>query len=130
MINVYETAKEIDVNKDFKDKNKTGRIVLANAFSVNMLKADGYLFFAKIDLPIVKYLISESKDFLSVIGHQSTANLLSAKLGIDVEVNRINYIKQHYDQIIVCLPTQRLEEGKILSLEELNKIDVKFRLVK
>ncbi len=127
MINICEETNEKS-NYNFNGFKKE-RIVLANAFSVNMLKHDGYYFFSKIDLEMAIYFINNAEVF-SIIGHQSTADLLSAKLGIPVEANRINYVKQKDDRIIVCLPTQRLEEGKILTLEELNKIEVKFWLVR
>ncbi|MHB1679981.1 MAG: STIV orfB116 family protein [bacterium] len=135
MINVCEETNEI-TQYEFKLRSqascyisKKGRVVLSNAFSVNMLKHDGYLFFSQIDLEMAKYIIAGT-EILSIIGHQSTAELLSAKLGIPVLTNRINYIKQKNDQIIVCLPSQRLEEGKVLTLEELNQIEIKFWLVK
>ena len=127
MINICEEKNEKS-NYDFNCFKKE-RTVLANAFSVNMLKHDGYYFFAKIDLEMAIYFVYNAEVF-SIIGHQSTAYLLSAKLGIPVEANRINYVKQKGDRIIVCLPAQRLEEGKILTLEELNKIEIKFWLVK
>ncbi|MHB1692470.1 MAG: STIV orfB116 family protein [bacterium] len=135
MINVYEEPKskyeldQIFLRNNSKQKEQKGRVVLSNAFSVNMLKHDGYLFFSQIDLEMAKYIIAGT-EILSIIGHQSTAELLSAKLGIPVLTNRINYIKQKNDQIIVCLPSQRLEEGKVLTLEELNQIEIKFWLVK
>ena len=104
------------------------RIVLSNAFSVNMLKHDALLFFGQIDLETVKTLVQDR--FYSVIGHQSTADLLSAKLGVEIKLNRENYKKEKGDAIIVCLPNKRLEEGKVLSLEELNQIDIKFWVIK
>lgn len=105
------------------------RNVIANAFSVNMLKEDSLLFFAKVDLDIVKSYIAQGEIY-SIIGHQSTADLLSAKLGVKVELNRENYKKEKEDRIIVCLPSKRLEEGKVLSLEELEQIDIKFWVIK
>jgi hypothetical protein len=55
---------------------------------------------------------------------------LSAKLGCPIALNRENYKKEKADRIIVCLPDRRLEEGKVLSNEELSRIGVKFWLVK
>ncbi|MHB1702856.1 MAG: STIV orfB116 family protein [bacterium] len=107
------------------------RIVLANAFSVNMLAHDGYYFFGHITEEFARDIVALNNNAVfSIIGHQSTADLLSVKLHIPVSVNRINYIKQKDDQIIVATPAKRLEEGKVLTLDELKQIDVKFRLVK
>ena len=104
------------------------RLVLSNAFSVNMLKHDALLFFGQIDLETAKTLAHDG--FYSIIGHQSTADLLSAKLDVEIKLNRENYKKEKNDAIIVCLPSKRLEEGKVLSLEELEQIDIKFWVIK
>ena len=106
------------------------RTVIANAFSVNMLKQDTMLFFAQITLDMARFYINDNGKVYSIIGHQSTADLLSAKLGFNVPLNRENYKKEKEDRIIVCLPFQRLEDGQILSIEELNRINVKFWLIK
>jgi hypothetical protein len=115
------------------------RTVIANAFSVNMLKQDTMLFFAQIDLETAKYYVNTIPEcsaaysvysVYSIVGHQATADLLSAKLGCNVSFNRENYKKEKDDRIIVCLPAQRLDEGQILSVEELNRINVKFWLIK
>ena len=104
------------------------RIILSNAFSVNMLKHDELLFFGQIDLETAKTLAQDG--IYSVIGHQSTADLLSAKLGVEIKMNRENYKKESDDSIIVCLPSKRLDEGKVLTLDELNQIDIKFWIIK
>ena len=106
------------------------RTVIANAFSVNMLKQDSMLFFAQITLDMARFYINDSGKIYSIVGHQGTADLLSAKLGCKVEFNRENYKKEKDDRIIVCLPNKRLEEGKVLSREELSQINVKFWLIK
>ena len=106
------------------------RTVIANAFSVNMLKQDSMLFFAQITLNIAMFMISDSSNIYSIVGHQSTADLLSAKLGCDIPLNRENYKKEKDDRIIVCLPDTRLKEGEVLSKEELSRINVKFWLIK
>ena len=104
------------------------RTVIANAFSVNMLKSNALLSFLQADLGTVKTLAQDGVH--SIIGHQSTADLLSAKLGIDIKLNRENYKKEKDDSIIVCLPSKRLDEGKVLTVEELKQFDVKFWIIK
>ena len=106
------------------------RTVISNAFSVNMLKQDTMLFFAQITLDIATFMVNDSGKIYSIVGHQATADLLSAKLGCLVPLNRENYKKEKDDRIIVCLPSKRLEEGKVLSLEELEQIDIKFWVIK
>ena len=106
------------------------RTVIGNAFSINMLKGDAVLRFTEINLETVIFLIQPDNDpIYSIIGHQGTADLLTAKLGREIKFNRENYKKEKEDRIIVCLPTSRLEEGKVLSREELDKTLVKFWLI-
>ena len=106
------------------------RTVIGNAFSVNMLKNDAMLFFAQITLDMARNFVNDNGGIHSIVGHQATADLLSVKLGCPVPLNRENYKKEKDDRIIVCLPNKRLEEGKILSAEELSQIEVKFWLIK
>lgn len=69
--------------------------------------------------------------FTSAIGHASSANLLSAILEIDVPTNRVNITMQPGDVAIVLRmkPGARLEEGKVLSKEELEKIPYELGLL-
>ncbi len=104
------------------------RNVIANAFSVNMLKEMALLCFNPVSLADAKFFL-EDGELYSIIGHKATADLLTAKLGVEIKYNRENYIKKKDDRIIVCLPNRRLDEGQVLTQEELQKTDVKFWLV-
>jgi hypothetical protein len=96
-----------------------------------MLRHDGYYFFGHITQETARdIIVLNNNAVLSIIGHQSTADLLSAKLDIPVSVNRINYVKQKGDQIIVATPLIRLEEGKVLTADEIKAIEIKFWLIK
>ena len=61
-------------------------IYLANAFSLNMLPGEAKLEVKEADVERVKEMLSSG--FRSVVGHASTASVLSALLGLDVEVRR------------------------------------------
>ena len=104
------------------------RTVIANAFSLNMLKNDCVLTCMQIDEETVKEYIKNG--FHSVIGHQGTAELLTAKLGFNINYNRENYKKEKDDQIVVCLPNSRLNEGQTLTREELEAFKITYWLVK
>jgi len=96
-----------------------------------MVEKDSYLFFGHITEQMARDIVYlHEKDVLSIVGHQSMADLLSVRLSIVVPVNRINYVKKKDDQIIVATAQRRLEEGKVLSLDELKAIPIKFMLVK
>jgi hypothetical protein len=71
--------------------------------------------------------------FESVIGHQATADVLSALLDIDIPVNRTNIELKYGDKLIVFQLNVRLAEGQVLSREEVfdlyNQGKAKFILV-
>jgi len=108
------------------------RIVLANAFSVNMLDLKPndsrtiVLQFRRTTIDFVRkyvpYMARHGVEIYSVIGHESTAKLLSSILGIDVPVNRAEYKYSYNDIVIVFTVPYRLPEGKVLSEEELQEI--------
>ena len=105
------------------------KIVLCNAFSINMIQRDEELIlFRKVDVETVKKIL-KNNDFESAIGHESTANFLSKLLGIKVKVNRVPIMIDDETILIVAQVKQRLPEGKILSEEELRKIPIEFWLV-
>jgi hypothetical protein len=95
---------------------------LSNAFSLNMLNLNPEiptpvkLFVRPIDLERVKSLLQLG--FESVVGHQSTAEILSTLLGIEVPTNRTEIKLQSGDILIVFQLNIRLAEGQVLSKEE------------
>jgi len=103
------------------------RVVLANAFSINMLgsKKEAGLRFVRLTLDELKYLITSAikrgKEIKSVIGHQSTAELVSNLLGFKVEANREFYQMGEKDLLLVIQLKERLQEGQVLSREEIEK---------
>jgi hypothetical protein len=100
---------------------------LGNAFSLGMLKASGVLGVRKPSLEQVKEELSEG--FESVVGHESTAKLLSKLLGVEVPVNRATIKLNVGDELIVFQLLTRLPEGAILTEEELSKLDYTFYVV-
>lgn len=104
------------------------KAVIANAFSLNMLSGKEMVYFEPVTEDYIKSMVS-GMEVYSIVGHAATAALISAKLGVEVPYNRENYKLKKRDLMFVCLPNQRLEEGKVLSEEELKKIDMRFWLV-
>ncbi len=60
--------------------------------------------------------------WVSAIGHEATAQILSEILQITIPVNRIAYVQQPRERAIVFKLRGRPEEGKILSREEIDPI--------
>jgi len=74
------------------------------------------LFVRPTDLKTVKLFLELG--FESAVGHQSTAEILSTLLGIEVPVNRTAIKLQSGDILIVFQLNIRLAEGQVLSKEE------------
>jgi len=76
----------------------------------------------------VKDILKDGK-FVSVIGHKSTADVISQLTGIDIPVNRVELKLTTSDKLVVFQILTRLPEGVILSKEEVDKIPHKWYLV-
>ena len=76
----------------------------------------------KISLEDAKVILENNK-FISAVGHEGSAQLLSRLLGIPIQVNRISVYFEKGDIGIHFFLKQRLPEGKILSDEELSKLE-------
>ena len=61
------------------------------------------------------------KGFVSAVGHEATAEVLSRLLGVKVPVNRARIQMQPGDEAVVFRLHERLPEGKVLSAEELEQ---------
>lgn len=68
-------------------------------------------------------------EVISAVGHQSTADILTELLGVDIPVNRIQF-KQQKGQKALCFKLLgRPEEGKILDREEIENIGYEFKVL-
>ncbi len=61
-------------------------------------------------------------DFVSAVGHESTARILTLLLGVEVPFNRVAIRLVPGDHLIVFQLGVRLEEGRILSEEEVKSL--------
>ena len=82
--------------------------------------------------------IKEAKEFLkdgfvSAVGHESTAKVLSELLGMDVSVNRITVDMKRGDIAVAVQFLKRLPEGKVLNerevMELLKEGLIEFRVI-
>lgn len=68
--------------------------------------------------------------YTSAIGHQSTCDALNTLLELQgsekITVNRIEIQMKRGDEALIFKPKGRLEEGKVLTVEELNQIGYDF----
>ena len=72
-------------------------------------------------------------NFVSAVGHESTARLLSELLGVEIKQNRIFVNMQKGDEALAVQLLERIQEGKILSKDELERLleegKIVFRLL-
>lgn len=82
-----------------------------------------------IDLESAKRCIQEN-GYISAIGHEATADVMSNILGVHVQINRIQFKQQVGQEAIVLKLNVRPEEGKILSKKEMESIGFTLKVMK
>ena len=106
-------------------------IVIGNAFSLKMLPREDIsrLVVIPTSLEDVREILSQFP-FMSIIGHEGNAQLLSDLLGVEVPVNRETFTLTSEDTLLVGMPSGgRLPEGKVLSKEELEALQLDWFIV-
>lgn len=97
--------------------------------NTSILTSFGSYSYEPITLAAAQALVKE--DYLSAIGHASTAEILSELLGVEIPMNRVEYRQPISgtgadDGAIVFKLRGRPEEGKILNREEIESIGYDF----
>lgn len=96
--------------------------------NTTILTADGEFSLKTISLEEAKKMI-DGREILSAVGHQTTADILTELLEVEVPMNRIQF-KQEAGQQALCFKLNgRPEEGKILSRDEIEKIGYEFKVL-
>lgn len=81
----------------------------------------GVFAYAPISRENAKLMI-EANGFESYIGHQATADILSTLFGIDVSVNRAEYVQQGGLIALVFKLNTRMTEPRELTVDEIEEI--------
>jgi Domain of unknown function (DUF1874). len=87
----------------------------------------GVITVERITIDEAKQIV-QSTDFVSAVGHESTAQLLSQILGVNIPTNRIAVQLLKGDIGLHFVLKQRLPEGKILTYDELKTLQ--YELIK
>lgn len=88
-------------------------IALLNA---PVLTAFGIFSFERVDMEKARMLAAGGVH--SFIGHQSTCDILSLLLEVEVTLNRAQYQQQPHEQALVFKLTNRLAAGEVLNTLE------------
>lgn len=95
--------------------------------NTSIVTADGTFVLQTIGLEEAKALAADPVGILSAVGHESTAQILTELLGVEVPVNRINFAQQQGQVALVFKLHGRPQEGQILSAEEIEAIGYSFK---
>lgn len=97
-------------------------------FNGTVVTTNGLYRICDINVVEAKALIKKH-DFISAIGHEGTANIMSDLLGVDISLNRIRFEQQVKQYAIVLKLNVRPAEGAILTKEEVIDIGYKLKLM-
>ena len=85
--------------------------------------------YSKVSVVFRRLTVEEAKEmlasqqFVSAVGHEGTAKVLSSLLNVDIPVNRVSIFMSPGDQALHFFLRQRLPEGRVLTEEELKQLD-------
>ena len=93
----------------------------------SLITAEGTFQLKEISIEDAKETIKDG--FISAIGHESTATIVSTLLGVTIPMNRVIYTQATGEQALIFKLNGRAEEGKILTIGEIEEIGFKFQLL-
>lgn len=99
-------------------------------FNTTIIVNDGLYSMKTVTLDEAKEIISSNPNFISAIGHSSTAEIISTVLGANVPENRINASFDEIGDKALCFKlNSRPKEGSILDLQQLQEIGFSWKLL-
>jgi hypothetical protein len=102
---------------------------LANAFSLGMLPDQEETVLRVRKVSVEEAIAFVKDEFTSVVGHPGTSSVLEKLLNVPVPTNRIAIKLVPGDKILVFQLMTRLQEGQVLSEEELKELRFAFYIV-
>lgn len=94
---------------------------IANSFSPSMTPLPSLVRFSEITLNEFCNAVKNSKT-VNAIGHQGTVDVVNSLCESDLKMNRIQIKAQTGDTIYIITLMVRIEEGKVLSGDELKEL--------
>jgi len=102
-------------------------VYISNAFSLSMLTPPATVKVVEASEDEVRRILSSQ--FISAIGHEATAKIVTSRIGVSVQVNRISIQLKPSDILVVFQLLTRLPEGKILTEDEMKQVQAKWYIV-
>jgi hypothetical protein len=97
-------------------------------FNGTVATTDGVYSISDIDVETAKKYIEEN-GFISAVGHEATAQVLSELLGFQIPMNRIQFQQQVGQKAIALKLNQRPPEGQILNKDEVERVGFTLKLL-
>lgn len=127
----YKEIVSIETQLELKEKENHMKIYLCNVFTTAMLPNRQARRFDFTPLTLSEAKMRLEYGFEQAVGHPATCEVLSARLGLDVQPVRANVRLEHGDLLIVAqVVTPRLPEGQVLSREQVESCAIEFWQVK
>lgn len=92
--------------------------------NTSILTTFGQFNYSPISVDEAKEMLKNG--FESAVGHQSTCDVLNSLLDVEIPMNRIQYSQNINDVALVFKLKGRPEEGKILTVNEIEAIGYEF----
>jgi len=99
-------------------------VYISNAFSLSMLTGPATIKVFEVTVFDVKDIIKDG--FVSAIGHEVTAKIISTQLGVQVPVNRISIKLQVATYLCFTSYLQGFQKEKVLNEEEMKQVQAKW----
>lgn len=96
--------------------------------NTSILTEAGEYKLVDISLQEAKEIVS-TNELDSAVGHQSTADIMTTLLGVEVKMNRQMFSQQVGQSCLIFKLNGRPAEGAILSVEEVETMGYKFQLL-
>jgi len=97
-------------------------------FNGTVATTDGVYSIKDIDIESAKEFVAQY-GYISAIGHEATADIMSDLFGQTIPMNRIQFHQQVGQKAIALKLNQRPPEGYILNRQEVEKIGFTVKLI-
>jgi hypothetical protein len=115
---------EMDIEIEKTDWKRNKIYVLNSA----VLTSFGVYRYTKITIGLARDML-RTNEFISAVGHEPTAELMTKILGVKIPYNRIEVKMQIGDVAVVFRLKKRIQEGKVLNEEEIQTLDYEIGLL-
>ncbi|GAA1817357.1 hypothetical protein GCM10009771_16900 [Nesterenkonia flava] len=95
-------------------------------FNTGILTDFGSYDFVELTLDEARDLVRQPEGFVSAVGHQSSADVLTEILGVEVPENRAFYTQKTGQVALVFRLKKRPPEGVVLDAESIKEVGFTF----